>query len=315
MQGTVFVFFPPDHSLKYPSICQPIWIHIRSLTFFTVFLVLPLVPLLAPLNYLFSIKQWTRLLSHEEMDKGERGESRTKEKEVWRCPMLQEAVSQQGEKEPVGGKIERIYRWLWAIPVKRAQPNLSCFAFVHVSIEHGRTLSQEEITIRRNTPEWTRKRTDKEKENNKRSCYVGELYVPAPRLQQRRGRRGGERWDDGRECQGTNGKVLNGCVLSNILSARVCAGLVIICTWSVSVCVCVLTSWGGWMNCIHADSVQSIIQGNLFSWWSFKLFTESPCDQSLAPYMSNSCFLPYIILCIVWRVPSLAISKTIFQIS
>lgn len=90
-----------------------------------------------------------------------------------------------------------------------------------------------------------RKKDRQKKENNKRSCYVGELYVPATRLQQRRGRRGGERWDDGRECQGTNGKVLNGSVLSNILSARVCAGLVIICTWAVSVCVCVLTSWGG----------------------------------------------------------------------
>lgn len=67
--------------------------------------------------------------------------------------MLQEAVSQQGEKEPVGGKIERIYRWLWVIPAKRVPSNVSCFAFVRVSIEHGGTLSQEEITIRRNTPE------------------------------------------------------------------------------------------------------------------------------------------------------------------
>lgn len=33
-----------------------------------------------------------------------------REGEVWRCPTLQEVVSQQGEKEPVGGKTERIYR-------------------------------------------------------------------------------------------------------------------------------------------------------------------------------------------------------------
>lgn len=30
--------------------------------------------------------------------------------EVWRCPTLQEVVSQQGENEPEGGKTERIYR-------------------------------------------------------------------------------------------------------------------------------------------------------------------------------------------------------------
>lgn len=37
-------------------------------------------------------------------------EKMEREREVRRCPTLQEAVSQQGGKEPVGVKTERVYR-------------------------------------------------------------------------------------------------------------------------------------------------------------------------------------------------------------
>lgn len=38
------------------------------------------------------------------------GERMQREGEVWRCPTLQEAVSQQAEKRAVGGKTQRVYR-------------------------------------------------------------------------------------------------------------------------------------------------------------------------------------------------------------